>query len=561
MAKVTATLDLNAAAFQRGIKSATAALGQLGSTIAGIGTGAALGGLAAAAAGVAVSMAGMKKALDLGGELADMSARTGIAVSQLVVLRQAFANAGLSAEDVGTAVARMQKALAGVNEDGDETTSVFQKLGLDMDKLRGMAPDEQFQAVGRALASIQDPATRTATAMQIFGRSGANLLSVFRDVSAISNARAEVGGLADVMNKNANLFDTISDRIKTAFEVKPMQLFAAMAEEFAPKIEAISKTIAELDFSGIGKGISAELTAAFEGGSIAGGIATLGGKIVTVLGTAVGSLGDVVFAILTKAFEEPIISAQQKIEQVTALIASRFSDSEGDQAMNQASDLESQNQDLRARIEELRQRAPGSGSTGLFGMSTEMSPEAYAQDLAELESRIKKNTEERNRLFDVANAKGSPVFDGISAARPEEARVGFGDGKTAPQRIEDAAKRVNESVASQFPSRGAGGGYGLSPGSGLLRPNSPIYNRQGVEGATPFFKSPFAPGAGLGGIAGTFQKQLADLLGGNRSRFNFDQNEGRKRTQIMQSELQKQTAIIKAALATPRVIQVQPVLA
>src|SRR5262245_46000315 len=42
-----------------------------------------------------------RQALDVGGELNDLAANTGVAVGDLVVLQQEFANAGKTAEDIG----------------------------------------------------------------------------------------------------------------------------------------------------------------------------------------------------------------------------------------------------------------------------------------------------------------------------------------------------------------------------------------------------------------------------------------------------------------------------
>ncbi|MEI8311484.1 MAG: hypothetical protein WCH98_12085, partial [Verrucomicrobiota bacterium] len=69
----------------------------------------------AALAPFASAFAAIKESLDLGGHLTDMSAQTGIAVADLVVLRQAFANAGMDADAVGPQINRLQKALGGLN--------------------------------------------------------------------------------------------------------------------------------------------------------------------------------------------------------------------------------------------------------------------------------------------------------------------------------------------------------------------------------------------------------------------------------------------------------------
>lgn len=60
----------------------------------------------------------VRAGLDLGGELNDLSSRTGIAVGDLAVLRQEFTDAGRGAENVGPAIAKMQRSLA-EGEDAD----------------------------------------------------------------------------------------------------------------------------------------------------------------------------------------------------------------------------------------------------------------------------------------------------------------------------------------------------------------------------------------------------------------------------------------------------------
>jgi hypothetical protein len=69
-------------------------------------------GAVAAAATAAGLAAGTKRALDLGGRLSDVSAQTGIAVSDVMKLERAFTEGGLGADVMGSNVARMQKAIA-----------------------------------------------------------------------------------------------------------------------------------------------------------------------------------------------------------------------------------------------------------------------------------------------------------------------------------------------------------------------------------------------------------------------------------------------------------------
>ncbi|MFA5058262.1 MAG: hypothetical protein WC485_09130, partial [Opitutaceae bacterium] len=125
----------------------------------------------AAMAGVGLSLAGVtagiKKALDMGGNLSDLSARTGASVRDLMTLRQAFEDAGIGADSAGMAINQMQRALSGISASGDKSEKLFKALGLDLEALRGMGAAQQFQTIGTAIAGLASPAERTAAAMAI----------------------------------------------------------------------------------------------------------------------------------------------------------------------------------------------------------------------------------------------------------------------------------------------------------------------------------------------------------------------------------------------------------
>lgn len=212
MSSLTVKLGLNTAAFSSGLKSAGSMAAGFGRTLAA--GGSAIAGLAAPLAGLVTAgaaLAGIKGALDFGGEMSDMSARTGIAVKDLVILGQAFQNAGMDSAAVGPAVNKLQKALSGVNDEGEPTNKTFGQLGLNMAELQAMNPSEQLQAVGKAIANVGDPAQRAAASMGIFGKSGGEMLALFRDPDAIATATQQVGAQAEVLGRNADVMDKISD--------------------------------------------------------------------------------------------------------------------------------------------------------------------------------------------------------------------------------------------------------------------------------------------------------------------------------------------------------------
>lgn len=225
-----------------------------------VGLGAALVGVGASAAVIGV---GLKKAFDVGGELSDLSARTGAAVGDLAILQQAFTNAGIGADAVGPAINKMQKALSGVNEEGEPTNKTFEQLGLNIEEIKGMSATQQFDAIGKSIAALSTPAERSAAAMGLFGKSGGQMLALFSDAGALGDAAKDVGNQAALLEKNAALFDKISDILGTT-GTKLQGFFVGMGDQLAPIIEPLVDLFRNTDFSGFGQQLGQSLAIAFQ---------------------------------------------------------------------------------------------------------------------------------------------------------------------------------------------------------------------------------------------------------------------------------------------------------
>ena len=188
----------------------------------------------------------MRGALEIGDKLNDLSANTGVAVADLVVLQQEFANAGKSAEDVGPAFAKMAKSIH-----GDAAADTIEKLGLDLDDLKRKTPAEQFRALGAAINNVQDPSQRAAMAMEIFGRSGADMLAVFASNGA-EEAAQQIGSQAQILGRDAALFDDVSDKL-SATGVKVRGFWVGVADQVAPVLKPLLDQFMKLDLASWGQ--------------------------------------------------------------------------------------------------------------------------------------------------------------------------------------------------------------------------------------------------------------------------------------------------------------------
>ena len=158
---------------------------------------------------------GVMGAIDRGGALADLSARTGESVGTLYQLEEAFKIVGSSAEAVPGTIRNIQKSLAGVDESGKKTGTLFAAMGLDMEKLKSMDAAKQIETIGIALNKLSKEQATTA-ATKIGGREGsAALLMAARDAAGYNQSLKDTAGSASVIQRTADAFDRIGDTITT----------------------------------------------------------------------------------------------------------------------------------------------------------------------------------------------------------------------------------------------------------------------------------------------------------------------------------------------------------
>lgn len=193
------------------------------------------------------------EALDLGGELNDLSTRTGESAGQLLVLQQAFDNTGVGADKVGASINKLQKFMEDAANGGDKQNEVMNRLGISLADLQGKTPTQQMQIFAEKISGIQDPTERAATAMTIFGKSGGELLPLLTNFSGeVEAAKGQLGGMPGIMDRTADAFDAISDNLNVA-KGKLTEFAAGLLEKAAPALESFSEMLTGVDAAGWGQ--------------------------------------------------------------------------------------------------------------------------------------------------------------------------------------------------------------------------------------------------------------------------------------------------------------------
>lgn len=207
-----------------------------GSRLAVLGT-AAVGGL-----GIA-----LRSFSNIGSELMDMSARTGVSVEALSELGFAARMGGADLAGVEDTIKHMQRTLAEAAEGSTGAVKALNDLGLTLNQLRGLTPDKQLEIIGERLSGIRNPATRASAAMAMFSRSGTKVLAW---AGNLREARARAQELGVTISKDtAAAADELGDAFDTLKMVAGRALFnigailAPVAMAIMDKLMGVVKVI------------------------------------------------------------------------------------------------------------------------------------------------------------------------------------------------------------------------------------------------------------------------------------------------------------------------------
>lgn len=270
---------------------------------------AAVGGLLGAS-GVFASM---------GDTIAKASQRTGIGVERLSELAYAAEQSGADLATLEAGLRRMQKAIAEAAGGSESALEALANLGLSVQQLAGLSPDQQFMLIADRLSKIADPTLRAAAAMELFGRSGTQLLPMIADgaagMEALSRRARELGLV--MATEDAEAAVVFGDLVADLWKTVKMGVFVIgsalvpMLTDFVKRALGVVKNITDwikankevvVTVFQVAAAVVAGGAALIVLGGILSGLGWAFGvlaSIVTGVGTALGVIGTVLGAILS----------------------------------------------------------------------------------------------------------------------------------------------------------------------------------------------------------------------------------------------------------------------
>ena len=228
MDKAAKTLDSK----MQGIKKTA---GQLGTLI----------GVGVAAATTALSVM-VKQTIDSIDAMRDLAQQAGLTVSELSALTYAADLSGVSQEQLGAGLIKLARAMSDTAQGVGTASKAFDALGISVQNTDGSLKSntEVLSEVAAKFATYRDGAEKTALAVQIFGRSGAELIPLLNEgAEGISEMTAEAEELGLVLSQEtANAADEFNDNL-TRLDAVKKGLVRRITAELLPSLVNLSERL------------------------------------------------------------------------------------------------------------------------------------------------------------------------------------------------------------------------------------------------------------------------------------------------------------------------------
>lgn len=202
-------------------------------------------GIVAAAAGAAVLVVFkkmVKQYVETGDMIHKMALRTGFAATTLSELAYAADISGADLTMLEKGVKKMSKTIVDASYGLETYLRVFRSLGLDIEDLMKLTPEEQFLKIGAAIADMENQTLKTAAAVDVFGRAGTMLLPLFAEgAEGIAKLREEAHRLGIIFDEEAAAKAAALKDAQTSLTGSVKGLSIAILNDLIPVITGVVK--------------------------------------------------------------------------------------------------------------------------------------------------------------------------------------------------------------------------------------------------------------------------------------------------------------------------------
>lgn len=279
------SLTLESASFISGLKKAADAADRQ-SRVMERAFGAAKGAFAGFVSAVTVGsiVAAGQRALDYAASLGEVAQQLGISTDALQTYQFAATQAGLSQDEMRSALQRLTRTLGEAKVGGDSAVRAFRAIGITGRELANLTTEQAMRRIADAVASIPDPTKRAALEVEFFGKAGQKLDTMLAGGSAaIDGLAASANQLGIVLSaEQIQKADETADKLaalKTVLEARIAGIVADNADSILKLADAVGELADQA--SRMSSSDWARIAAGAAGGAIIGAMTPIpGGAII-----------------------------------------------------------------------------------------------------------------------------------------------------------------------------------------------------------------------------------------------------------------------------------------
>ena len=184
-----------------------------------------------------------KDSVDAMDKMNEASQKTGIAVEALSQLGYAAKMSGVDTESFTSAMVKFNRAIAEGATGSGSAAAAFKAIGISAAELKSSNPDEILARVAEKFSGYADGATKTALAVAIFGRAGADMIPMLNEGSkGIAAMREEADKLGATINTSAaKAADQFNDNLDRMM-IKMKSFVKGIASEVIPTLNILMET-------------------------------------------------------------------------------------------------------------------------------------------------------------------------------------------------------------------------------------------------------------------------------------------------------------------------------
>lgn len=177
-----------------------------------------------------------------------MAVRTGMSAEAVSELGHAAGLSGTNIESLENGLRKMQKTIGDASSGSKSASDALAAIGVSAAELRQLSPDQQFERIADKISAIKDPAMRAAAAMNIFGKSGTQLIPLMADGAAgIQEMRNQAKDLGltmttDMAGSAAKLNDALGT-MWSSVKALTLNIGAALAPAFTDAADKITAVV------------------------------------------------------------------------------------------------------------------------------------------------------------------------------------------------------------------------------------------------------------------------------------------------------------------------------